>query len=189
MSVIYEVQEKLAVLIDSWVYPTVHRVPIFGAIKIYAGWPESLQLEEDLLNEISHISIYRLGEYERLSDSHGRQWIDLPHIPEAESGTAILTTKCQEHLYMISIWTYSPEKRSGLSELLDTELSFLKRIELKDQYGILVYKKQEQIEQNEKQQIFRHDLYYGVMTETLKKQDFPVILDVIPSVYVEDASV
>jgi hypothetical protein len=75
MSDISDVFNSLLALSAQTIYPNGYNAAstIYGDVRLYAGWPNGQQLDADLKNNISHVSIYARPE-EKNTTRYRRDW-------------------------------------------------------------------------------------------------------------------
>lgn len=82
MADLSDVSNALVSLIAQTVYPggTGQPSAVTAPIRVYAGWPQSEQLNADLLSGKCHISVFP-SKMERNSTRYLRQWVEMPVSP------------------------------------------------------------------------------------------------------------
>jgi hypothetical protein len=163
MADISDVGQALVDFIESVVYPNgVQQPSIIGnGIKTYQGWPTPEELEDDLAAGIVHVSVFaRPGG--RVIDTLTDDWEELAP-PVNGVGIAVKELRREAHVFQISVWAQSYSLRDQLAKPLDAAFAKMWRMPLSDgTTGMVRYVSSTQIDDLQKQGIYKRDLLYEV---------------------------
>jgi hypothetical protein len=164
MASISDVSNALVSLIAGICYPTGTSQPsiVGGPVKIYAGWPLPDALDADLPGGTSHVSVWALPGDKVTSTSMGDEgWEEQSN--NGVSGVAIQEVRRQTRRFQISAWSNTPSLRDSLADVIDPQLTNVRRLTFPDgSQGLVAYVNSSQIDTFQKQGVYRRDLFYTV---------------------------
>ena len=163
MADISDVFTALATTISNALYPNGTSQPsaITASCKIYAGWPNSTELDSDIRSGTVHVSVYAVSNASRNTTRYQPQWRQLTN--NGTSGTSIKELRRQEQRMQITVWAPTPDLRSAASSVIDVTLSNINFLPLADGSSArIVYVGMVISDMNQKSSLFKRDLFYSV---------------------------
>lgn len=180
MASVDDVLNSFCSLIESVVYPSgINDESIAGCdISIFPGWPIPKDLDDCMKAGNVMVSVFPCEMESNVTRGLGEKWEDGIIDEESMTGVSSKETKRQEKPFMISVWASTPAKRAAVYPMVDCVLSDTDRIELPDSFGNMKYLKQQLLDNLEKEDVYRADLYYQVEFPTVRQETNPVVQSV-----------
>lgn len=163
MADVSDVGQALVGFVESVVYPngTAAASIVGNGIKIYQGWPTPEELADDLAAGIVHVSVFpRPGD--RIIDTLTDDWQLVAPLVNGV-GTALKELRRVARVFQVSVWAQAPALRDSIAGPLDAAFADMWRMPLADNTtGMVRYAGSSQIDDLQKQGIYKRDLLYEV---------------------------
>lgn len=173
MADVNEVGQALATLIAGIAYPSGTTQPsITGApILVYQGWPNSVQLTDDLKAGKVHISVFpQPGDTVTSVACGDEDWEEQSN--NGTQGVSIRELRRQTRRFQITIWASCFDKRDPVAKAIDSGLAAVYRLAMPDgSQAMLSYVNSIQDDNSQKQGVYRRDLFYSVNYATTQVEN------------------
>lgn len=172
MADITEVGQALVAAIALVAYPNGTAQPSVGncPILVYQGWPNPQQLEADLQAGKVHISVFpRPGDRVTSVMAGDGDWQEQSN--DGTQGVSILEVRRQTRNFQITVWASCFDLRDPVAKAIDSALAAVTRLTLADgSQGVMTYVNSMQDDDQQKQGIYRRDLFYAVNYPTTQTE-------------------
>lgn len=180
MADVTEVGQALVEAIAAAAYPHGTAEPSTAGcpIVIYQGWPNAQRLAEALPAGTVHVSVFpRPGDKVTSVMSGDGEWCEQDN--DGTSGLSVREVRRQSRTFQITIWASCFERRDPVAKAIDSALSSVTRLALPDgSQGVMTYVNSTQDDDQQKQGIYRRDLFYSINYATTQAQRSFVIREV-----------
>lgn len=180
MADVTEVGQALVAAIASAAYPHGIAEPSIAGcpIVIYQGWPNAQRLTEDLSAGKVHVSVFpRPGDTVTSVMSGDGEWCEQDN--DGTCGLSVREVRRQSRTFQITIWANCFERRDPVAKAIDGALASVTRLMLPDgSQGVMTYVNSTQADDQQKQGIYRRDLFYSINYATTQAERSFVIREV-----------
>ncbi len=164
MADVTEVGQALVAVLAQAAYPNGTTQPSVGncPILIYQGWPNPQQLEADVRAGKAHISVFpRPGDSVTSVMLGDTEWQEQSN--DGTQGVSIREIRRQTRTFQITVWASCFDRRDPVAKAIDSALAGTSRLTLPDgSQGVMTYVNSTQDDDQQKQGIYRRDLFYAV---------------------------
>jgi len=172
MADITEVAQALVDVLAQAAYPNGTAQPSVGncPILVYQGWPIPQQLEADLQAGKVHISVFpRPGDRVTAVMTGDSDWQEQSN--NGVQGVSIREIRRQTRTFQITVWASCFDRRDPVAKAIDSALAAVTRLTLADgSQGVMTYVNSTQDDDQQKQGIYRRDLFYSVNYATTQTE-------------------
>jgi hypothetical protein len=172
MADITEVGQALVAAIALAAYPNGTAQPSVGncPILVYQGWPNPQQLEADVQTGKVHISVFpRPGDRVTSVMLGDTEWLEQSN--DGTQGVSIREIRRQTRTFQITVWASCFDRRDPVAKAIDSALAAVTRLTLADgSQGVMTYVNSTQDDDQQKQGIYRRDLFYSVNYATTQTE-------------------
>ncbi|WP_287496907.1 hypothetical protein [Pandoraea sp. CB10b_02] len=172
MADITEVAQALVDVLAQAAYPNGTAQPSVGncPILIYQGWPVPQQLEADLRSGKVHISVFpRPGDRVTTVMAGDGDWQEQSN--DGMQGVSVREIRRQTRTFQITVWASCFERRDPVAKAIDSALASITRLSFPDgSQGVMSYANSVQDDSQQKQGIYRRDLFYAVNYATTQSE-------------------
>jgi len=180
MADITEVGQALVAAIARAAYPGGTGQPSVGGcpILIYQGWPNPQQLETDLRAGKVHVSVFPHPGDKVTSVMLGDTgWEELSN--DGAQGISIREVRRQTRAFQITVWAGCFASRDPVAAAIDSALAVITRLPLPEgTTAIMTYARSAQGDDQQKQGIYRRDLFYDVNYATVQTATHTTIREI-----------
>lgn len=180
MADITEVGQALVTAIAGAAYPNGTAQPSVGGmpILVYQGWANPQLLTTDLQAGKVHITVFPRPNDKVTSVMNGDgEWQEQSN--NGTTGVAIREIRRQTRTFQITVWASCFDKRDPVAKAIDSALAAITRMTLPDgSQGVMTYVNSTQDDDQQKQGIYRRDLFYAVNYATTQTDNEYVIKEI-----------
>lgn len=181
MADLTDVGNALVGVVADAAYPNGTGSPSVGGcdIRVFQGWPDPTQLEQDLKSGKVQVSVFpRPGDKVQWQGLGDGDWQEQSN--DGTQGVAIREVRRQTRTFQITIWANCHDKRDPVASAIDSALAGIYRITLPDgSQGLMSYVSSTQDDDLQKQRIYRRDLFYQVSYATTQTVNAQTIKQVV----------
>ena len=138
---------------------------------VYQGWPNPQQLASALAAGAVHISVFpRPGDRVTSVTSGEGEWIEVSN--DGTTGSSMRELRRQARTFQVTVWANCFDHRDPVAKALDSALAAISRLVLPDtSIGVLSYVNSTQDDDQQKQGVYRRDLFYAVDYATTQTEN------------------
>jgi hypothetical protein len=180
MADITDVAQALVQAIANAIYPDGADKPSVCGLPVivYQGWPDPQQLAADLVAGKAHVSVWPLPG-DRVTDvmMGDTEWVEQTN--DGQQGASLLEVRRQSRTFQVTVWANCFANRDPLAAAIDAALSVITRLALPDgTTAVMTYARSAQDDSQQKQGIYRRDLYYDLNYATALTANAYAILEI-----------
>ncbi|HHW4679810.1 MAG TPA: hypothetical protein ACQGQH_10395, partial [Xylella sp.] len=153
-----------------------------GPILIYQGWPNPQQLEADLRAGKVHLSVFPRPDDRVTSVMAGDgDWQEQSN--DGTQGVSIREVRRQTRTFQITVWAHCFDQRDPVARAIDSALAAMPRLMLADgSQGVMTYVNSVHDDSQQKQGLYRRDLFYAVNYPTTQTETTYAIKEIDASI-------